>query len=347
LVVLAGPVASGKSTWAATHFPPSAVISSDALRGVVGAGEDDIAASADAFALLDEIVARRVARGLTTVVDTTGMDADRRARSRTLARAHGMACVAVAVDTAASVCRARNRARPHPVPATALTAQLRAWPAVRDALDGEGFDQVLRPEPVRVVPKTFAHSDEAAERQRAEPVGLRFALHLSRAARVHTKEDEMSKARRFILAAAVLPDDTYTVTLKSGIAGNGFFDLLGASLDGANNAGHADYTNTFTTHYQANATPVLAVPDFARGPDDDHAVKVPNDKGHGIPITLYNATGITDATFTLTYNPTVLAVTGAGTGDSSGASTFTLASSTANTATFTFHNTSPVFASMA
>ena len=67
LVVLAGPVASGKSTWAATHFPPSAVVSSDALRGVVGAGEDDIAASADAFALLDEIVARRVARGLTTV----------------------------------------------------------------------------------------------------------------------------------------------------------------------------------------------------------------------------------------------------------------------------------------
>ncbi len=147
LLVLAGPVASGKSTWAATHFPPSAVVSSDALRGVVGAGEDDIAASADAFALLEEIVARRVARGLTTVVDTTGMDAERRARWRALARAHGMACVAVAVDTTAAVCRARNRARPHPVPAAALTAQLRAWPAVRDALDGEGFDRVLRPEP--------------------------------------------------------------------------------------------------------------------------------------------------------------------------------------------------------
>ena len=98
-----GPAASGKSTWATAHFPPSTVVSSDALRGVVGAGEDDIAASADAFALLDEIVARRVARGLTTVVDTTGMDADRRARWRMLAREHGMACVAVAVDTAAAV----------------------------------------------------------------------------------------------------------------------------------------------------------------------------------------------------------------------------------------------------
>ena len=50
----------------------------------------------------------------------------------------------------------------HPVPAAALTAQLRAWPAVRDALDGEGFDRVLPPEPVRVVPTAFAGSDAAA-----------------------------------------------------------------------------------------------------------------------------------------------------------------------------------------
>ena len=59
LVVLAGPTASGKSTWAAAHFPAGHIVSSDALRGVVGSGEDDIAASTDAFALLEEIIARR------------------------------------------------------------------------------------------------------------------------------------------------------------------------------------------------------------------------------------------------------------------------------------------------
>lgn len=179
LVVLAGPPAAGKSTWAATHFPASATVSSDALRGVVGAGSDDIAASTDAFALLEEIIDRRVARGLTTVIDTTGMDAGRRARWRALAREHGMACVAVAVDATANTCRARNRARPHPVPAAALTAQLRAWPAVRDGLAGEGFDRVLAAEPVRVVPESFTRSGAAEQRQRDEPVGLRFALHLS------------------------------------------------------------------------------------------------------------------------------------------------------------------------
>ncbi|QYN35740.1 TIGR03560 family F420-dependent LLM class oxidoreductase [Pseudonocardia sp. DSM 110487] len=178
MVVLAGPVASGKSTWAAEQFPPDAVVSSDRLRALVGAGEDDIAASADALALLDEIVARRAARRLTTVVDTTGLDAGKRATWLRLAREHGMACVAVAFDTPAGVCRARNRARQRPVPAAVLTAQLKAWPAVRDALAGEGFDEVLAPEPVRVVPQTFLESDAAAHRQQDDPVGLRFALHI-------------------------------------------------------------------------------------------------------------------------------------------------------------------------
>jgi F420-dependent oxidoreductase-like protein len=178
LVVLAGPVASGKSTWAAEHFPPDAVVSSDRLRALVGAGEDDIAASADALALLDDVVARRAARRLTTVVDTTGLDAGKRATWLRLARAHALACVAVAFDTPAGVCRARNRARDRPVPAAVLTAQLKAWPAVREALAVEGFDQVLAPEPVRVVPPAFLASAEAGDRQRDSPVGLRFALHL-------------------------------------------------------------------------------------------------------------------------------------------------------------------------
>ncbi|MHA6620422.1 LLM class flavin-dependent oxidoreductase [Pseudonocardia sp. DLS-67] len=178
LVVLAGPVASGKSTWAAEHFPPDAVVSGDRLRALVGAGEDDIAASADAFDLLDAVVDRRVARGLTTVVDTTGLDGRRRATWVRLAREHGMACVAVEFDTPAGVCRARNRTRPRPVPAAVLTAQLEAWPAVRAALAGEGFDDVLAPEPVRVVPPVFLESAAAVERQRQTPVGIRFALHL-------------------------------------------------------------------------------------------------------------------------------------------------------------------------
>ena len=182
LVVLVGPGASGKSTWAAEHFPPEAVVSSDRLRAVVGAGEDDVTASADALRLVDEIVALRVGRGLTTVVDTLGLDAGRRAAWRDLARAAGVPCVAVAFDTPAGECRERNRSRSKRIPADVLAGQLRAWPAVRDGLGSEGFADVIAPEPVRVVAAPFATplGGPAAASPVAVPrSGLRFGLHLS------------------------------------------------------------------------------------------------------------------------------------------------------------------------
>ncbi|MGE5827681.1 MAG: AAA family ATPase, partial [Micromonosporaceae bacterium] len=116
LVILVGPGASGKSTWAATHFPADCVVSSDRLRAMVGEGEDDITASTDAFAVLDDIVTRRCARRLTTVVDTLGLDRQRRLGWLELARRHGLACVAVAFDTPAAQCRERNRARVKRIP---------------------------------------------------------------------------------------------------------------------------------------------------------------------------------------------------------------------------------------
>jgi F420-dependent oxidoreductase-like protein len=178
LVVLVGPGASGKSTWASAHFPPDAVVSSDRLRAVVGAGEDDVTASADAFALLEDVVRLRVGRRLTTVVDTLGLDADRRTAWLALARQHGLPCVAVAFDTPAAECRERNRARSKRIPADVLAGQLRAWPAVRDRLPAEEYDEVLAPVPVRVVAAPFAGAAAAVRRQHEDPAGLRFALHL-------------------------------------------------------------------------------------------------------------------------------------------------------------------------
>ncbi|HEV7648465.1 MAG TPA: TIGR03560 family F420-dependent LLM class oxidoreductase [Actinophytocola sp.] len=179
VVVLVGPGAAGKSTWAAEHFPADSVVSSDRLRAVAGAGEDDITASADAFALLEQIVAARLGRGLTTVIDTLGLDTDRRRAWLELARRHGLACVAVAFDTPAAECRARNRNRDKRIPADVLTAQLKTWRAVRDLLPAEGYDDVLAPQPIRVVPAPFVSSSAAAKRQEERPAGLRFGLHLS------------------------------------------------------------------------------------------------------------------------------------------------------------------------
>jgi F420-dependent oxidoreductase-like protein len=179
LVVLVGPSGSGKSTWAAAQFAADEIVSSDRLRAVVGRGEDDLDATGDAFALLDAIVEQRLGRGLTTVVDTLGLDPVRRRAWRDAAARHDVPCVAVGFDVAAEVCRARNRERVRPLPADALRAQLARWAAVRAGLDGEGFAVVLRPVAVHAVPAHLAASAPRAAVQRDRPVGLRFGLHVS------------------------------------------------------------------------------------------------------------------------------------------------------------------------
>ncbi|HWM03783.1 MAG TPA: TIGR03560 family F420-dependent LLM class oxidoreductase [Actinophytocola sp.] len=179
VVVLAGPGASGKTAWAGAHFPADSIVSSDRLRAVAGAGEDDIAASTDAFALLEQIVAVRLARGLTTVIDTLGLDTDRRLAWLALARRHGLPCVAVAFDTPAAECRARNRGRDKRIPADVLTTQLKSWRTVRTLLPTEGYDEVLAPQAVRTVSAPFVAASAAVARQQERPTGLRFGLHLS------------------------------------------------------------------------------------------------------------------------------------------------------------------------
>ena len=150
--------------------------------------------------------------------------------------------------------------------------------------------------------------------------------------------------------SVALPDDKYTVTLVSGTGSNGFVDQLNTHLDGLGNGGTANYTTTFTTTFQddahANASPaeVLGIPDFARGPDSSSIITVPNNKSApGIPITLYNAAQVTDASFTLTYNPQLFTPTAGGTGDSPTGSTFTMGAivsidSTHASVPFTYHN---------
>ncbi len=151
--------------------------------------------------------------------------------------------------------------------------------------------------------------------------------------------------------SVVLPDSTYTVTFISGTSGNGFLDSFNQGLDGQNNGGVSNFTTTFTTHFQADATPVLGIPDFARGPDSNTPIAVPAN-GVGIPITLYNAAGVTDVSFSLSYNPNLLNISGAFGGAGSDATdqsggTLSLISNVAGVATFHYADTTPFSATPA
>ena len=153
LVVLVGASGSGKSAWAAARYRPQEVVSADHLRGVVGSGEHDLDASADAFALLDQIVAARRA---------------------------GLPGVAVLFDTDPAVCRRRNAARDRSVPAAVLDSQLRRMPAAIREAGAEGWDLVIRPQGAAVEPAHTPGSRRAAAEQSLRPAGLGFVLQISR-----------------------------------------------------------------------------------------------------------------------------------------------------------------------
>jgi F420-dependent oxidoreductase-like protein len=173
LVVLIGPSGAGKSTWAAGQFRADQVVSSDALRALVGVGEHDQRAGTDAFELLDTVLERRLHRRLLTVVDTLGLDPARRQGYVALAHRNGFECHAVVFETPAELCRARNRGRHEPVPPKALANQLAATEQARRDVPGEGFDGVHGPEDVAIVAPAML-GDGATTTP-----ALRFGLHLS------------------------------------------------------------------------------------------------------------------------------------------------------------------------
>lgn len=183
VVVLIGASGSGKSTWAASTFDGRSVVSSDALRALVGEDERDQAASTAAFDLLDQAVAARLRRRLTTVIDTVGHDAERRRQWIDAARSARLPVYAVHFDVSAAVCKARNRQRERRVPEAVIDGQVRGIAAQADGLTGEGFDDVIVVDdattPATTVPAGVAATAAQARVQREAPVGLTFGLHVS------------------------------------------------------------------------------------------------------------------------------------------------------------------------
>jgi polynucleotide kinase-phosphatase len=112
LVVLVGASGSGKSTFARRHFPPTAVLSSDAFRGMVADDENDQSATGPAFEALHFVAGKRLDAGRITVVDATSVKREDRAPLVALAREHHVLPVAIVLDLPESVCHERNTARP-------------------------------------------------------------------------------------------------------------------------------------------------------------------------------------------------------------------------------------------
>ncbi|HEX2420114.1 MAG TPA: LLM class flavin-dependent oxidoreductase, partial [Acidimicrobiia bacterium] len=177
LIVLIGPSGAGKSSWAELRYRPEEVVSSDRLRALVGSGEHDLDASEVAFDILDRIVAARVGRRLTAVVDTLGFDTARRRRNREAASQAGMPAVAVLFETPEDLCRARNRMRQRPVPATVLSGQFRRLRQVAAELESEGWDLIVR---ISDDGRALAEAPDATPEAAVGHSGLALYLQVSR-----------------------------------------------------------------------------------------------------------------------------------------------------------------------
>ncbi len=148
LIVLIGAAGAGKSTFAARHFAPDEILSSDALRRIVSGDEANQKATKAAFAVLHETLERRLTKGRMTVVDATSVEPSSRRALLARALAAGIPASAIVLDLPAATVIARNAARPARVVDMSVVG--RQLDRLRTSLDGpdpalwrEGFARIV------------------------------------------------------------------------------------------------------------------------------------------------------------------------------------------------------------
>jgi protein phosphatase len=112
LVVLIGASGSGKSTFAARHFRPTEILSSDHYRAVVGDDPNEQGVTKAAFDALHYIAGLRLKLGKLTVIDATNVKPQDRAHLLNIAKDHDVMPVAIVLNVPEHVCQERNAARP-------------------------------------------------------------------------------------------------------------------------------------------------------------------------------------------------------------------------------------------
>ncbi len=147
LVVLCGQAGSGKSTFAARHFRPTQIISSDQCRALVCDEENDQRFQVPAFAVLHFIVEQRLLINRLCVVDSTAITSESRRSLLDLARRHSVPCTAIVFDVPLETCVARDQARERSygrsVGRQVIERQYLAFAGAREAIRQEGFEQVI------------------------------------------------------------------------------------------------------------------------------------------------------------------------------------------------------------
>ena len=143
IVVLCGPAACGKSTFAERHFRPTQIISSDWARGRVCDDERDQRCNAQAFALVHFLIEQRLTVNRLCVVDSTALTPQARKELLDLAKKFQVPTTLLLFDVPLETCAARDEKRERTVGRPVIERQYETFAQSKEAIRQEGFDQVV------------------------------------------------------------------------------------------------------------------------------------------------------------------------------------------------------------
>lgn len=143
LLTLCGIAGCGKSTFAARHFLPAQIVSSDDCRARICDDEANQLITSHAFELWRFIIRKRLLLRRFTVADATNLEAvDRRWLTRTAQYYHYFSAIVI-FDLPLEVCLKRNAIRHRIVPAEALERQHSYLQQTLQTIQDEQFDSVF------------------------------------------------------------------------------------------------------------------------------------------------------------------------------------------------------------
>lgn len=134
LVVLCGPAGAGKSTFAAQHFQPSQIVSSDMCRGLICDYPQNQHVNGQAFELFLYILKLRLSLGRFSVADSTALEGFARKALLDLAREAGYRTCLLVFNFAEEVYQRQNSQRMKPVPSDVVARHYQQfrWRTLRE-----------------------------------------------------------------------------------------------------------------------------------------------------------------------------------------------------------------------
>lgn len=142
LLVLCGSTGSGKSTFAAQHFPATNIVSSDYCRGLVCDDENEQAFNKDAFDLFYYILRKRMLNGFFCVADSTALKPLARKELRDLSRHYGYYGCLLILVTPPEICIQRNSLRTRQVSESVVNYHASLLPQVFESAPKEGWERI-------------------------------------------------------------------------------------------------------------------------------------------------------------------------------------------------------------